>query len=87
MRNGTDLAADAGCTSPSLAVLTATVLPWLAVILMTGLLAGAVVGWISRRGGDNPWLALRHGLLTVVASVGPLLAVLTLVVNLAGQCR
>ncbi|MFB7257581.1 hypothetical protein [Streptomyces nojiriensis] len=87
MPNGLDQAAEAGCVSPSLWMLVAAALPWLAVILMAGVMTGVLVGWISRRGGDNTWLALRHGLLAVPAAVGPLLAVLVLVVTLVGQCR
>jgi hypothetical protein len=88
MFNGITFAAAAtGCTQPSLASLALSFLPWIFLVLLAGLLMGAVVGWISRRAGDNPWEALRHGLTAVMTYTSLLLAVLFCLVNLVSQCR
>jgi hypothetical protein len=73
--------------APSLWSLAWSVLPWVGIVALTGLITGGGVVWISRRAGDNRWEAVRHGLLASLASVGPLLTALAVVVNLVSQCR
>ncbi|MFE5879596.1 hypothetical protein [Streptomyces hydrogenans] len=85
--NGFHLAAAANCTTPSLGGLALSFLPWVLLVLVSGAIAGAAVGWISRRAGDGRWEALRHGVMASVAWVGPPLAVLLSLVNLLSQCR
>ncbi|MET9779346.1 hypothetical protein ABZ023_34755 [Streptomyces sp. NPDC006367] len=85
--NGFHLAAAAGCTAPSLGSLALGFLPWLLLVFLGGAIAGAAVGWISRRAGDSRWEALRHGVMASVAWVGPPLAILLSLVSLFSQCR
>ncbi|MEU6339193.1 hypothetical protein ABZ839_33195 [Streptomyces cellulosae] len=80
-------AAATACTRPGFADLTLDFLPWALIILLAGMFMGAVVGWISRRAGDNRWESLRHGLTAWVTCTGPLLAVLLCLLTLASQCR
>ncbi|MGW4289501.1 hypothetical protein ACWEIK_21520 [Streptomyces sp. NPDC004673] len=61
-------------------------LPYLCFIGVVGLLIGLLVGWLSRRAGDNAWESARHGMATGLTVAGPLLTVLTLLAVLPAAC-
>ncbi|MEU6843536.1 hypothetical protein ABZ930_16840 [Streptomyces sp. NPDC046716] len=60
--------------------------PYLWLIVVIGVLIGLVVGWLSRRAGDNSWESARQGMATGLTITGPLLSVLTLLAVLPPAC-
>ncbi|MFF7647868.1 hypothetical protein [Streptomyces canus] len=74
------------CHTPNRADLLLNVLPWIGIVMLIGLFTGILVGWISRKAGDNTWEAARHGLTAAIAPVGPLLTVTTLAITLLNTC-